>query len=483
MKKSNFLRIVLCALMLAGGITAYAQEILKREKIYTLNANEVVAYEENSLGLYQDELGYIVVTADVKQFSRSYHIKGKTYGPFDRRLVEKPVFNISTWGFIDSKEETSYVYFNGEEIGVHKDPLYPVGLKVAKSSWAYVLIDQLEGSTRVIINRKEYGPYASLQNYFLSDDGSRWAIIYSDEPENFYVLFNNGKRIGPYREVINFEFLGGKADRWVLTVEMPDMVPKVVNEREIKQFTVVTNTGEVGTFEEELPGSQAYDFKELVVKGENYGQTVVRDQKIFFLANDEVYGPYKNIPQAIDMGEEYNKFNYIDPATKTLHFKGDGIFSVNVRDYYVSQSRKSVAVIKSAGASRDSLYMNDKYFQGVYDKILYLKFSPDSEEWALLTNNGNGTYTLHFHDGRQFGPYTADTAKGTPPVLLGRNAKNWAFYYADAKTGKTRLIVNNADRQEDILGDIALVREDGQEYFSWFSLDDRTVYLNKLLLE
>ncbi|NJL14039.1 MAG: hypothetical protein HC913_14200 [Microscillaceae bacterium] len=323
----NYIRYCCLAFGIIGtSLPLSAQEILKKEKIYTLNTNEVVAYEENSLGLYQDELGYIVVTADIKQFSRSYHIKGKIYGPFDRRIVEKPVFNLDSWGFIDSKNETSYVIFNGEEIGVHRDPLYPVGLKVSSNAWSYVLIDQLEGNTRVIINGQEYGPFTSLHNYYLSNEGDRWAIAYNENPEEYFVLFNNGKKIGPYKRLINFEFLAGKGNRWVLTAEMKGLVPKKVNGREIPQFTVVTNTGEIGTFEQEIPGNAQYDYRQLITQGANYGQVVALEQKIHFLGNDELYGPYPTVVSSIDMGDEYNKFNYIDPATKTLHFKGMGFF-------------------------------------------------------------------------------------------------------------------------------------------------------------
>lgn len=483
MKKLFCLYILIPVLLFCLTKKGFTQEILTKEKIYTLNSNEVVAYEENSLGLYQDKLSYIVVTADVKQFSRSYHIKGKTFGPYDRRLVEKPVFNLSSWGFIDSKADISDVVFNGEKIGEHKDPLYPVGLKVAGNSWSYVLIDQLEGTTRVVINGQEFGPFNFLKDYHISDDGSRWAIMYNDEPDKFFILFNNGKLIGPYKYVINFRFLAGKGNRWVLTAELPTTLPKNVNGEEVKQFAVITNTGEIGTFEEKLVGNNEYDFNKLITKGANYGQTVVQNQKIFFLGNDELYGPYQQAPVAIDMGEEYNKFNYIDPKTRTLHFKGDGVFAKNVKDYYVSESRKSVAVIKNAGAGKDSLYINDKYFKGIYNKIEYLKFSPDGEEWALLSNNGNGTYSLHFSDNRSFGPYALEHSQNLPDVLLGKDAKNWAFFYINSKDGEGQLLVNNTIRKEEFIGQVALVKEDGQEYFSWFSLEDRTVYLHKLLLE
>ena len=356
------LKILFTYILLTSPFCLFSQEILKREKIYTLSTNEVVAYEENSLGLYQDELGYIVVTADVKQFSRSYHIKGKIYGPFDRRLVEKPVFNLSTWGFIDSKDETSYVIFNGKEIGVHKDPLYPVGLKVAKKAWSYVLIDQLEGTTRVIINSKEYGPYTSLLNYYLSDDGNRWAIAYNNNPEEYYIEFNNGKKIGPYKEIYDFYFLDGRGDRWVLMAEKKDMSSKYINEQEVGLFSVITNSGEAGTFEQTLLSNPDFNFRNMMTKGANYGLNVIKDQKVYFLGNDDLYGPYTQPVTSIDMGEDYNKFNYIDVTTRNLHFKGDGIFSLNVKDYFVSESRKSVAVIKGTGTKRDSLFMNDKYF-------------------------------------------------------------------------------------------------------------------------
>ncbi|MDX2305094.1 MAG: hypothetical protein NW226_19950 [Microscillaceae bacterium] len=483
MKKILYFYIKFLLILGSTSTGALAQEILTKEKIYTLNSNEVVAHEENSLGLYQDKTSYIVVTADVKQFSRSYHIKNQTFGPYDRRLVEKPVFNISSWGFIDSKEETSDVVFNGQKIGVHKDPLYPVGLKVAGNSWSYVLIDQLEGTTKVVINGQEFGPFNFLKDYHISDDGSRWAIIYNDEPDKFYILFNNGKQIGPYKDVVNFRFLAGKGNRWVLTAELPGTLPKTIGNENVKLFSVITNTGEVGTFEEKLVGNSEYNFLNLLNKGENYGQAVVQNQKIYFLGNDELYGPYQQPPISIDMGEEYNKFNYIDPTTRTLHFKGDGIFAKNVRDYFVSASRKSVAVIKNAGSGKDSLYINDKYFKGIYNKIEYLKFAPGSEEWALLSNNSDGTYTLHFSDNRSFGPYPINQTQGLPDVLLGKDAKNWAFFYQDAKSGENQLLVNDKIRKEEFIGQVALVKEDTQEYFSWFSLDDRTVYLNKLLLE
>jgi hypothetical protein len=463
---------------------AKAQEILKKEKIYTLTTNEVIAYEENSLGLYQDELGYIVVTADVKKFTRNYHIKGKIYGPFDRRLVEKPVFNLSSWGFIDSRDETSYVLFNGKEIGIHKDPQYPVGLKVSRKTWAYVLIDQVEGTTKVIINGKEYGPYTSLFNYYINDDGTRWAVAYNENPEEFYLEFNDGKKIGPYKSVLDFEFLEGRGGkRWVMLADKKDLPVKNINGQVVNQFVVVTNNGEVGTFEQSLGDKVDFNFKNWMVKGANYGLTVAKDQQIYYLANDNLYGPYKNPVIEVDMGEEYNKFNYIVPETRELHFTGDGIFSRNVEKYFVSESRKTVAVIKKASTEKDSLYINDKYAKGVYGKISYIKFAPGGESWAMLNHIGTNNYTINFSDNRTFGPYEIDASNGLPTLLLGKDTKNWAFYYIENGTGKNKLFVNSQARNEEFIGNIAFVKEEGQEYFSWFSLEDKTVYLNKLLLE
>lgn len=456
---------------------AWAQETLKKEKIYTLTSNEVVAYDENALGLHQDEAGYIVVTADVKKFSRNYHIQGKIYGPFDRKLVEKPTFNLDTWGFIDSKGEESYVVFNGKEIGTHKQPLYPVGLKVTQQAWAYVLLDQEKGTTEVIINGKAHGPYLSLYNYYLSEDGQRWAIIHNENPEEFFVDFHDGTKVGPYKNVYDFHFIESKHkhNRWVLLAETKNEKPEY--------FTVVTNTGEIGTFEQRWARNPAFDFKSIFTIGANYGLTVIKDQKPHFLANDKIYGPYQNAVTSVDMGKDYNKFNYIVPETRNLHFTGDGIFSRNVDKYYVSESRKTVLVVKKAGANRDSLYVNDKYFSGVYNKIISLKFAPEGEKWCAVVDNGNSTYSLHFDDKRTFGPYKMDISHGLPTVLLGRDGINWGLYYVEAGTNKNILLVNNKARSDDFIGNIAIVKEKGKEYFSWFTLEDKTVFLNMLLLQ
>lgn len=484
MRKSLALQSLFSSLLFLPFLL-FGQENLIKEKIYTLKPNEKVAYGENALGLYNEELGYIIVTAE--KATRTYHIKGEAYGPFDRQLVEKPVFNLESWGFIDSQGDTSYVFYNGDKIGEYPAPLYPVGLKVSKDSWAYILIDQIDGSNKIVINNREYGPF-NLQSYHLSEDGNRWAVVYEESPEKNFVYFNNGLTIGPYKRIINFEFIGGKGNRWVLAVEPVNVLPKEVGEVKVPLFSIITNTGEVDTFEQILVGDDNYLYEDLVVKGDNYGQNVVKDQKIYFLANSKLYGPYNSLLENVDMGSEYNKFNYIDPATQTLHFSGDGIFARRVKSYYVSQSRKSVAVIKKATARQDSLVMNAKYPVGLFNEIVYLKFAPNSEEWALLSNNQDGTYTIHFSDKRQEGPYRIDISGGFPSILLGQDTKNWGFYYKETGTGKFRLFINGQERKENLFGEIASSEEDGQEYFSWFSLEDeaggtRTIYLNRLLFK
>jgi|GEM_PF-2621722 len=478
-------RILLSGCFILLAVSTFAQEVLKKEKIYTLTSNEVVAYEENALGLYQDEMGYIVVTADTKKFSRNYHIQGKIYGPFDRKLVEKPTFNLDTWGFIDSKGDNSYVVYNGKEIGAHVEPLFPVGLKVAHHAWAYVLVNRQKGTTDVIINGKKHGPFGSLYNYYLSDDGNRWAVIHNETPDEYFVEFHDGKKIGPYKNVVDFHFIESKhqQNRWVLLAESKKNSPIKVENQSIERFSVVTNTGEIGVFDENWLNHPEFDFKNILTNGANYGITVIKDQKPYFLANDKLYGPYQNPVASLDLGKEYNKFNYIVPETRSLHFTGDGIFSSNVEKYFVSETRKTVAVLKKATQEKDSLFMNDKYFKGVYNKITSLKFAPESESWCVLTNDGNKNYTLHFEDKRVFGPFNIDISHGAPTVLLGKDCKNWALYYVEEGTGKNILLVNNKARSENFIGNIGIVKEKGKEYFSWFSLDDKTVFLNKLLLE
>jgi len=222
-----------------------------------------------------------------------------------------------------------------------------------------------------------------------------------------------------------------------------------------------------------------------MVKGENYGLNVVQNQDIYYLANNELYGPYRNVVSSIDMGEDYNKFNYIVQETRNLHFKGDGIFSRNVERFYVSDTRRSVAVIKNAQGGRDSLFINDKYFKGVYNRIVDLRFAPEGEEWMILTDDGAGKYSLHTSDKRVFGPYMMDfsDAKNQPRLILGRGGENWALYYIETGTGNFKLLLNNKELSDNFLGSVAFTKDGKQEYFSWFSLEDKTVYLNKLLLE
>ncbi|MCS6822216.1 MAG: hypothetical protein NZ551_10150 [Microscillaceae bacterium] len=464
-----------------------AQEILKKEKIYTLNTNEVIAYEENSLGLSQDEFGYIVVTADVKELTRYYHIKGKIYGPFNRKEYEKPIFNMESWGFIDSRGDTSYVFYNGREIGKHLTPYYPVSLRVAKNTWAYILIDQHEGTQKLIINGKEIGNYSYLQSYQMSQDGNRWAVIYSTKPEEFYVEFNDGRKLGPYAAVLDFAFLEAN-EKWIMIVQQKQTpLKKVTSEAsgstvEVPQITVINTYREVGTFEKVWLKDSQYK-PDLMTRGANYGLNVIKDQKVYYLANDELYGAYTDLVTGVSMGKKYNQFNYIVKKNKELRFKGDGVFARNVDNFAVSDSRNTVAIIKKATLNKDSLIINNKYFKGIYNKIIYLKFAPNSEEWCSLNQNLDGSYSLNFSNGSTFGPFEHANIKEQPLLLLGKDCKNWALKYVNRSDNQLKLVINGKERKEEFVGDVAITQEDGEEYFSWFSLENRTVYLNKLLLK
>jgi len=472
--------ITICLLSGLMFSSSYGQ-FLKKEKIYTLDKNEYVAHEENSLGLYQNELGYVVVTADIKDFSRSYHIKGKKYGPFNRRELSKPVFNYANWGFIDSKDETSYVIYKGKELGIHETPYYPVGLKIKGDSWAYVLINQAEGTTEVVVNGKKNGPYTTLLNYHLSDNGKRWAITYSNNPNEHNILFDDGRTAGPYKEVIDFQFL--EPNRWVLTAEPKDSPTKILNDgKKVKQIVVETSNGIVGTYEKELLNNANYDCDNLIARGSNYGLNIIKDQKIYYLANDEMYGPHEDLVQQVDMGKRYNRFNFVVGKDRRFYIKGEKGFSSNVEMFAVSDSRKNVAIVKRGRSGKDSLVLNDKYFKGSFDKIAYVKFAPNSEEWCLLSKSSDGYY-LHFSNREKQGPYNIDDSRGVPQILLGKDSKHWAITYQDAKTKQLKLLVNGQERKEKFIGSIAVTKESDKEYFSWFSLENKTIFLNKLLLQ
>lgn len=477
----RFSLMVLIGLFSNFVFTSSYGQFLKKEKIYTLEKNEYVAHEENSLGLYQNELGYVVVTADIKDFSRSYHIKGKKYGPFNRRELNKPVFNYKNWGFIDSKDETSYVIYKGKELGIHETPYFPVGLKIKGDSWAYVLINQAEGTTEVIINGKKYGPYTTLLNYHLNDNGTRWAITYSTTPDKHNILFNDGKTVGPFKEVIDFQFL--EPNRWVLTAEPKDSPTKILSDgSKVKQIVVQTSNGVVGTFEKRLLSNSNYDCDNLIARGANYGLNVIKDQKIYYLANDETYGPHKQLVQQVDMGKRYNRFNFVVGKDRRFYIKGEKGFSRNVEMFAVSDSRKNVAIVKRGSSGKDSLVLNDKYFKGTFDKISYVKFAPKSEEWCLLSKSKDGYY-LHFSNREKQGPYNINDSRGVPQIILGKDTKHWALTYQDTKTKEIKLWVNGQERKEKFLGSIAITSEGDKEYFSWFSLEGKTIFLNKLMLQ
>ncbi len=489
--KKNFFWIssILCCLFSLNIINAQEipRNLITKKKIYTLTTDEVVAQNENSLGIYQDELGYIVVTADVKKFTRNYHIGEKVYGPFDRRLVEKPTFNLSSWGFIDSRGDTSLVFLNGKQLGNYLLPEYPITLKIAKKTWAHALINQSEGTNKIIVNGKAYGPYADIIDYYLSADGTRWALAYVEKPEECYVTFSNGTKLGPYKTIHSFGFIEGAGNRWVILVEKQGGTPIKQNGKEINGFTLITHNGEVGTYQQEKIDTPEFDFKNLTQRGTNYGLSVVKNDKFYYLGNDKLYGPYQKQVDNIDMGEEYNKFNYIDKATKTLHFTGDGVFSKNVDKYCVSESRKTIAIIKNAGVGKDSLFINDKYFKGIYNKIISLKFAPKSEEWVVISENPNKTISLHFSNEKTYGPFNADITHTAPYVILGQGAKHWAFYFTENKTGELRLYLDNikyGGEKINFLGTMAITKEENKEYFSWFTLESKKeVYLNKLVLD
>lgn len=492
----NFtLILIYCPLILIAQPST-GQEILKREKIYTLSANEQVAHDENSLELYQDELGYIMVTANTKELSRTYHINGKKYGPFNRSELEKPPFTFSSWGFIDSYDDSSYVILNGKYVGRHKDPMYPVGLKIAGDSYMYVVLDRSEGTYSIIINGKKISPI-QLHSYNLNSDGKKWEIAYlGSEPNQYFIKFSgDGKDLGPFREIIDFQFLDGTGNRWVLLVVPEDQPTKNINGKEIPQFKVITHKGEIGLFEKEWIGHPEYleklntkakDKKLLQTSGENYGLNVILDQNLFYLANGTKYGNYKNMVDGVSMGKKHGQFYYIVDENKELRFRGDGLYAKNVDKFKVSLSRRTVAVMKKAGRYKDSLYINDRVFKGVYNEIRELKFSPKGEEWALTAfNHNDNSYTVHFSNKAEpYGPFKANTNTGKPILLLGKDAKNWALSYKDAGTNETKLIVNGTERNAQFYGNIAIIEDDNKEYFSWFSLeeDDKTLYLNKLLL-
>jgi len=449
---------------------------IEKDTVYTLKDDEVVAYEENSLGMYQSQTGYLVVTANKPSshnYQRFYHVKDGTFGPYNRKKIDKPAFNQYIWGFIDGQNKESDVVINGKIIKHYGESKYPLGLKTAGTSWVYVVYLIKEGTFEIIHNRKSLGKFDNIIDYKLSESGELLAILYTNPEKKQFLQLSNGQVFGPYDKIYDFHFLGKSGNWWVMTVDK--------NNPE-NEFTVITQAREIGTFAL-LQGRGSPPSKPILkTYGYNYGISVLIDGSIYYLANDILYGPYKEVPENINMGYDFNRFNYILGEEKEFYFKGEGGYTNNVRNYFVSDTRKSVALIKPAQNRKDSLVINEKDFKGLYDEIFEVGFEPEGENWILLSKEASNRFSLHSENGENFSFFSVDNKRFKPVLLVGPKAKYWAVAYWNNITGKPKLYINSKDKSEGFLGNLKLVKKGKDYYFTWFAQEGNTVFFYQMLL-
>ena len=462
-----------------------AQDTPQKELIYTLKPTERVATFENTLGVYQSRLGYMVVVEDQDKNTRQYLVNQQSYGPYDRATIEPPKMNNYHWGFTDAYKDSNIVAFDGYKFNRYPSFQHTSDLRITKNLSAYTIYNETLAEHKLTVNGVKYGPYANLVDYYLSPEGTTWAIEYFENVGthyNFYIKFSSGKVIGPFSKIHEFALMN--EDAWIVVADKKDTPSKSVGDRMVEQFHIITSRGDLGLFEKELVGQVYSPYRKLLYTKLNYGMNVIRNQQIFYMVNGELFGPYKEFVKQADLGVKPNRFNYVVGKDYTLFFRGEKSFAKHVRKFTVSDSRNSVAIVKShPGTSIDTLTINDKYFVGVYSGIANITFVPETENFYFWIANNDGSYTLHTYVNnkvteQQSYPITPQKGK-MPEVAFSPSMQHWGFVYYNGSERK--VVVDNQEYPSGLIDEVDFYEENGKEYAFWLSLDSlKDIVLNRI---
>jgi hypothetical protein len=465
---------------------AQAQYQASKEVLYTLQAGERIANSENALSVYQSKLGYMVVVENKASNKRKYLVNKNIYADFDRESIEIPQMNDYHWGFVESKGDSNWVVFDGR-IERYPSFKHTVDLSLTKNLRAYLVYDETLSEYRLMVNERERGSYANLLKYYLSPEGDSWAVSYFinvGTHYEYYVKLSSGQRLGPFARIIDFALLN--EDRWVLLAEKADMQKRTIQGQEIETFQVITHRGDLGVFEKELVGKPYEAQPKLTYTNLNFGMNVIKDQKIYYMVNGEMFGPYEDFVVQSDLGIKPNRFNYVVGKEQVLYFRGEKSFARNVRKFTVSDSRNSVAIIKSVSANSDTLNINDKYFVGVFKRIMDINFVPNTENFYFWVANSDGTYQLQAYISNQlydFKKYAVKPLAGGrfPKVVFSPSFSHWAFVYQSTANAQQKIVIDGQEFDSGFINDVVLYAERGQEHASWLSLEGgKDIVLNKV---
>ncbi len=470
---------VIVMVVFSGNNTLKAQNQLAKETIYTLEDGEKLGSTENSMGVYGTKLGYLLVIENDKKDARKYIFNNQTYGTYNRKIIEKPQLNDYNWGFADTRGDSSLVVFNGNNEGRFGAGKHTSDLRSTKNLRAYTVYDEATAETKVVINAVEYGPYQNLVRYYLSPEEDTWAVSYYENQGNYYnffVKFSTGLKIGPFTKIHNFVLLNN--EHWIVEAEKKDTPPQ--------KYLIQTHKGDLGLFDKALQGKDYASYSDLIYTNLNFGKNVIKDQKIYYMVNGELFGDglYTDFIKQVDLGAKLDRFNYVVGNDNQLIFKGEKFFTKNVTKFTISDSRNSVAIVKSQNATTDILNINEKVQVGTFGKITDIAFIPDTENFYFWTKNADNSHTLHLRIGAQTanqGTYKVkpDLMGKMPSVQFTPSMRHWGFVYLSDKN-EHKVVVNKQEYDTSFINSVALFGEGREEYATWLSLDKDKIILNKI---
>lgn len=492
----------LCVLLLPFRLIAQAQAYnIEKTRLYTLSNSEVLAINESQLHLYLSKLGYIAVVDNIANQSRKYLVNRAIYGPFRRRSIDRPILTDRHWCLSEIQGDSNIVIFDGYKIYKHPGSQRTFDARVTDFIRSYIIYNERLSEYTIQVNERTHGPFPNLIDYYLSNYGDSWAVIFFQNDGNryeYFVQFSNNRQLGPFESIEQFVFLD--INQWVLMAKRANTTPIVAKgidpdfgeeiEQEIERYTIITSRGELGLFEKELVGKPDYEqYNQISYTTHNYAVNVVRDQKIYYLVNGQLFGPYEDFVKQYDLGIKPDRFNYVVGESQTLYFRGRKGFSNNVQKFKVSDSRNVVAIVKTnPDTGLDSLIINEKYHVGEFNTILDIQFIPETEDFYFWNFNETfDSYQLHSYINGQVQlhgeyPVVVDAATGGfPTVQFTPSKQHWGFVYRDMYTEEYKMVIDGEEYDVGVLPKVILYQdENGKEYASWLDLEDKSLVLNRI---
>jgi len=464
MRAFFFIAIFLCF----GKLLAQEKEI-----VYSLQKDEQIAVYENALGVYQSRLGFAFVIDNTTKNTRKYCVNKVLYENFTRKSIEQPRLTNEHWGIVDTRKDSNIVIFDGYRVAKYPKTKRTFDLRITKRLYGYVIYDEPSAEYNVIVNGFVYGPYTNLLNYYLSPDGTNWAVSYYENAGshyNYFIKFNNQRILGPYKNIYDFALLNN--NQWVLVAEASNNNNKIY---------LANQKGDIGFFDKELQGKPV-EIK-LLYTNQNYAMNVVKDQKIYFMVNGEVFGPYEEFVKQTDLGIKPDRFNYVVGKKNTLYYRDKPILD-NVRKFTVSDSRNTIAIV----LYNDQLILNGKINLGTFKNIEKIDFPDGKEDFYFWTKEKENEteYALYAYVNNQvnkLGTYKMTLQENQlPNVRFAPSEKNWGFSYINEKQ-EAKIVVDGKEYDTNFINEVSLYAQDGKEYAAWLSVEGQNIILNKIVFE